>query len=106
MARVKRGVTTHARHRKIINLAKGYRGRSSTNFRIADEGEGIELLKRDVVIHQHHGGPPGLAVPRLESHGAPFRETAVGLIEEVRVEHPRLVEGIELRGLRAELLLT
>ncbi|CAK0763714.1 50S ribosomal subunit protein L20 [Azospirillaceae bacterium] len=35
MARVKRGVTTHARHRKIIKLAKGYRGRSGTNFRIA-----------------------------------------------------------------------
>ena len=37
MARVKRGVTTHARHRKIMKLAKGYRGRSSTNFRIAIE---------------------------------------------------------------------
>ena len=37
MARVKRGVTTHARHRKIVKLAKGYRGRSSTNFRIAIE---------------------------------------------------------------------
>ncbi|CAK0775334.1 50S ribosomal subunit protein L20 [uncultured Gammaproteobacteria bacterium] len=35
MARVKRGVTTHARHRKIIKLAKGYRGRSKSNFRIA-----------------------------------------------------------------------
>jgi large subunit ribosomal protein L20 len=35
MARIKRGVTTHARHRKIIKLAKGYRGRSSTNFRVA-----------------------------------------------------------------------
>ncbi|MDR3515146.1 MAG: 50S ribosomal protein L20 [Azospirillaceae bacterium] len=37
MARVKRGVTTHARHRKIIKLAKGYRGRSATCFRIAIE---------------------------------------------------------------------
>src|SRR5512143_4300759 len=37
MARVKRGVTTHARHKKILKLAKGYRGRSSTNFRIALE---------------------------------------------------------------------
>jgi large subunit ribosomal protein L20 len=37
MARVKRGVTTHARHRKILKLAKGYRGRSSTCFRIAIE---------------------------------------------------------------------
>ena len=37
MARVKRGVTTHARHKKILGLAKGYRGRSSTNFRPAIE---------------------------------------------------------------------
>jgi len=37
MARVKRGVTTHARHRKILKLAKGYRGRSSTCFRVAIE---------------------------------------------------------------------
>lgn len=37
MARVKRGVTSHARHRKILKLAKGYRGRGSTNFRIAME---------------------------------------------------------------------
>lgn len=35
MARVKRGVTTHARHKKIIKMAKGYRGRSSTCFRSA-----------------------------------------------------------------------
>lgn len=37
MARVKRGVTSHARHRKILKLAKGYRGRNSTNYRIALE---------------------------------------------------------------------
>ena len=37
MARVKRGVTTHARHKKILNLAKGYRGRGSTSYRIAIE---------------------------------------------------------------------
>ena len=37
MARVKRGVTTHARHKKIVDLAAGYRGRGSTNFRIALE---------------------------------------------------------------------
>ena len=35
MARVKRGVTTHARHKKITKMAKGYRGRSSTCFRSA-----------------------------------------------------------------------
>lgn len=35
MARVKRGVTGHARHKKVLKLAKGYRGRSSTCFRPA-----------------------------------------------------------------------
>jgi large subunit ribosomal protein L20 len=37
MARVKRGVTTHARHKEMVKLGKGYRGRASTNFRIAIE---------------------------------------------------------------------
>ncbi len=49
MARVKRGVTTHARHRKILKLAKGYRGRASTNFRIAVEKveKGLAYAYRD-----------------------------------------------------------
>jgi len=37
MARVKRGVTKHARHKKILGLAKGYVGRSSTAYRPALE---------------------------------------------------------------------
>jgi large subunit ribosomal protein L20 len=37
MAHVKRGTTTHARHKKILKLAKGYRGRSKTCYRIAVE---------------------------------------------------------------------
>ena len=37
MARVKRGVTTHARHKKVLKAAKGFRGRSSTSYRIALE---------------------------------------------------------------------
>ena len=35
MPRVKRGVTTHARHKKIISQAKGYRGRRKNVFRVA-----------------------------------------------------------------------
>jgi len=37
MARVKRGVTTHARHKEMVKLGKSYRGRASTNYRIAIE---------------------------------------------------------------------
>ena len=35
MSRVKRGVTRKARHKKILKLAKGYRGRAKNCFRIA-----------------------------------------------------------------------
>jgi large subunit ribosomal protein L20 len=37
MPRVKRGVTAHARHKKVLDLAKGYRGRRNSVFRIAKE---------------------------------------------------------------------
>lgn len=37
MPRVKRGVTARARHKKVLDLAKGYRGRRSKVFRIAKE---------------------------------------------------------------------
>src|ERR1700744_1434830 len=37
MARVKRGTTTHARHKKVLDRSKGFVGRSSTNYRIALE---------------------------------------------------------------------
>ena len=37
MPRVKRGVTAHARHKKILTLAKGYRGRRKSVYRIAKQ---------------------------------------------------------------------
>lgn len=37
MPRVKRGVTAHKRHKKVIKAAKGYRGRNKSCFRIAKQ---------------------------------------------------------------------
>lgn len=37
MARVKGGATTRARHKKIIKMAKGFRGRAKNCFRVAIE---------------------------------------------------------------------
>ena len=37
MARVKRGVTSHARHKKVLKLAEGARGRSSKTIRAAKQ---------------------------------------------------------------------
>lgn len=37
MARVKRGVTAHAKHKKVLSAAKGYRGRRKNTIRIAKQ---------------------------------------------------------------------
>src|SRR5258705_3444369 len=37
MPRVKRGVTARARHKKVLDQAKGYRGRRKNVFKIAKE---------------------------------------------------------------------
>ena len=37
MPRVKRGVTARARHKKVLKLAKGYRGRRKNVYRIAKQ---------------------------------------------------------------------
>jgi len=49
MSRVKRGVTTHARHKKIIKAAKGYRGRNKNVFTVAIERveKGLQYAYRD-----------------------------------------------------------
>ncbi len=49
MARVKRGVTKHARHKKILERASGYRGRSKNTFRIGIERveKGLQYAYRD-----------------------------------------------------------
>jgi large subunit ribosomal protein L20 len=35
MARVKRGVTAHAKHKKVLDKAKGYKGRRKNVYRVA-----------------------------------------------------------------------
>jgi large subunit ribosomal protein L20 len=37
MPRVKRGTTARARHKKVLDAAKGYRGRRKNVFRVANE---------------------------------------------------------------------
>jgi large subunit ribosomal protein L20 len=37
MSRVKRGVTSHARHKKILKQAKGYYGRRKNTIRVAKQ---------------------------------------------------------------------
>ncbi len=49
MARIKRGVTAHARHKKFMKMAKGYYNRNRTVFRAAIERveKGLQYAYRD-----------------------------------------------------------
>lgn len=49
MARIKRGVTSHARHKKVLALAKGYRGRRKNTIRVAMQAvdKGLQYAYRD-----------------------------------------------------------
>lgn len=49
MARIKRGVTSRARHKKILKMAKGYRGRAKSCIRVAIEKveKGLQYAYRD-----------------------------------------------------------
>ena len=49
MARIKTGVTAHARHKKTVKLAKGYRGTRSRLFKKANESvmKALYYARRD-----------------------------------------------------------
>lgn len=55
MARVKRGVTRHKRHKKILKLAKGFRGAKSKLFRPANE----QVLKSLAYAYAHRKDKKG-----------------------------------------------
>jgi large subunit ribosomal protein L20 len=55
MARVKRGVTKHQRHKKILKLAKGFRGAKSKLFRPANE----QVLKSLTYAYAHRKDKKG-----------------------------------------------
>ena len=49
MARVKRGVTSHAKHKKILKAAKGFYGRRKNTIRVAKQAveKGLQYAYRD-----------------------------------------------------------
>ncbi len=83
MARVKRGTTTHARHKKVLKLAKGYRGRNSTNYRIAIEKveKGLRYAYRDRKNRKREFR--GLWIQRINAgareHGLTYSKLMAGL---------------------------
>ena len=83
MARVKRGVTTHARHKKVLDASKGFVGRSSTNYRIALERleKSLQYAYRDRRVKKREFR--GLWIQRINAavreHGITYSRFIAGL---------------------------
>ena len=94
MARVKRGVTAHARHKKVLKLAKGYVGRSATNYRPALERveKALQYAYRD--RRNKKRDFRGLWIQRINAavreHGLTYSQFIAG-IKAARVEMDRKV---------------
>jgi len=56
MARVKGGVTTRARRKRILKMAKGYFGRKSTNFKVAKQAvfKSLQYSYRDRKVNKRN----------------------------------------------------
>src|ERR1700739_3008271 len=83
MARVKRGTTTHARHKKVLEQSKGFVGRSSTNYRIARERleKSLQYAYRDRRVKKREFR--GLWIQRINAavraHGLTYSQFIAGL---------------------------
>ncbi len=83
MARVKRGVTTHARHKKVLAQSKGFVGRSSTNYRMAIERleKALRYAYRDRRVKKREFR--ALWIQRINAatreHGLPYSRFIAGL---------------------------
>ncbi len=91
MARVKRGVTTHARHKKVLGLAKGYRGRGSTAYRIAIEK--VEKALRYAYRDRRNKKPDfrGLWIQRINAG-----------VREHGLTYSQFMHGMKLAGLELD----
>ncbi|PSJ62186.1 50S ribosomal protein L20 [Pseudaminobacter soli (ex Li et al. 2025)] len=56
MARVKRGVTAHAKHKKVLNAAKGFYGRRKNTIRIAKQAveKSLQYAYRDRKVRKRN----------------------------------------------------
>lgn len=87
MPRVKRGVPSHKRHKKILKMAKGYRGSKSKLFRVANE----QVMKSGQYAYIHR---------RLKKRD--FRKLWIARINAAArdngISYSRMVHGLKCAG--------
>ena len=93
MARVSRGVTSHARHNKVIKAAKGYYGRRSNTFKVARQAvdKANQYATRD--RHNRKRNFRALWIQRINA--------AVRSIDET-LTYSRFINGLNLAGIEVD----
>ena len=93
MARVKGGTVTHARHKKIVDQAKGYYGRRKNTFKVAAQAvdKANEYATRD--RHNRKRNFRSLWVQRINA--------AVRNIDE-SLTYSRFINGMKLAGIEVD----
>ena len=91
MARVKRGVTTHSRHKEMVKLGKTYRGRANSNFTIAIEKveKALRYAYRD--RHAKKGEFRALWIQRINAG-----------VREHGMTYARFINGLKIAGIELD----
>ena len=93
MSRVKSGVVTHARHRKVVKAAKGHYGARSRNFRTATQSvdKAMQYATRDRAVRKRNFR--ALWIQRINA--------AVRSIDE-SLTYSRFINGLSLAGIEVD----
>jgi len=91
MARVKRGTTTHARHKKVLEQSKGFRGRTSTTYRAALERleKSLQYAYRDRRVKKREFR--GLWIQRINA-----------AVREHGLTYSRFIDGLKKAGIEMD----
>jgi len=91
MARVKRGTTTHARHKKVLKASKGFYGRTSTTYRAALERleKSLQYAYRDRRVKKRDFR--GLWIQRINA-----------AVREHGLTYSRFIDGLNKAGIEID----
>jgi large subunit ribosomal protein L20 len=91
MARVKRGVTAHAKHKKVLKAAKGFYGRRKNTIRIAKQA--VEKSKQYAYRDRKN---------RKRSFRALWIQRINAAVHEQGLSYGRFIDGLNKAGIEID----
>jgi large subunit ribosomal protein L20 len=91
MARVKRGVTAHAKHKKVLDAAKGYYGRRKNTIRIAKQAVEKALQYQYIGRKQRKRSFRALWIQRINA-----------AVREHGLTYGRFIDGLNKAGIEID----